>query len=147
MLAALLETQPRDKVTLLLGFYDWQKEALLGACALPTPFFSRKTLFQQRPGTPKSHCGGGARCDGAAEVTAAAAARQAGGVEAEEGTTPVEVNNEQSAVERCGLYQRGGQLFMTTRILVVDLLSGRSAPFAPARFPMTRVKWGLPAPG
>jgi hypothetical protein len=35
VLAALVETQPRDKLTILLGFFEWQKEALLSAWAPP----------------------------------------------------------------------------------------------------------------
>ena len=61
-----------------------------------------------------------------AELTAAAAEL----VRPEEAAAaaPTEVTSEMSAVERAGLYHRGGRLFITTRILVVDLLASRVRP-------------------
>jgi ERCC4-related helicase len=36
-----------------------------------------------------------------------------------------EVNNEFTSAERIVMYRQGGAMYLTTRILVVDLLQGR----------------------
>jgi hypothetical protein len=66
-----------------------------------------------------------------AELTVAAAEVER--AEETAGAAPTEVTSEMSAVERAGLYHRGGRLFITTRILVVDLLASRVRPLLIAR--------------
>lgn len=135
MLAALLETQPRDKLTILLGFFEWQKEALLSAWA---PHHANPETRGRGPCMcgmpPPHHANPLTRGDVGEPVTAEVVAAAAEVERAEEAAAaaPMEVTSEMSAVERAGLYHRGGRLFITTRILVVDLLASRVRPPPPA---------------
>lgn len=120
-------SQPNNGVVLVLGAAEWQREALKEVRDLVTNLLSYAhhmcTNQELRRLDPMLAARYNSTLQNASSTTAVGAVRSLTAAEA-----PADVTNEVPAAERLELYYSRATLFVTTRILVVDLLASRIRP-------------------
>ena len=129
ILAVMLQLQterrrnPKERgVVLLLGCTDWQRSMIKRELRRLNPALQRARVADLIAVTPSQAADAPSS---AAAPAADGSADQATGLEPE---MPVDVTNEISATGRIELYRGKACLFVTTRILVVDMLNSRVLP-------------------